>query len=383
MWDFKTSTHNNNWTPGSMGAGYIYAPGNFGGDYTVFDYSIRTWNIGPDKTDDIDKEYHRHLPLHPMVFKFYLDPTGGVHDAGRGFHNMTGKSDESVIEYLHREDSRLHDGRKDVKVERLDAKDELYKYVSSFEPKISHDLSWVKGQKGKGILLSGGKMVTWTVNRKNKPDHLSMYEYLTGEKLPREFVLNSINGFPFDIDENGQISFLGEAPDEVIEDVSKIDYRLTLNKTSASPIMQAPPQGFAYSDKGIMVPQNGGFLPDMNYNSPQPEVGKPIGPEVNMESQEKLMEEIAVDLENLSPDEFKTAISNALRAAIVSPQKSLFLNALDYQAFLDIPYDEDRAKIYEDVYAEKREEYNNLPDEDKVIIKGEPVDKMSNLFNFA
>jgi len=353
-----------------MGAGYIFAPNSFGGDHNVFDYSIRSWSIGPDHTDDIEREYRRHLPLHPMVFQFYIDPSGGVHDAGRGFHNLTGKSVEAIIEYLRREDNRLHDGRDDVKVNRLSSmqKETYYKYkdikknppkfitenknaeniidniieepsgqtffakngplnelrsiISNFELKISHDLSWVKGQKGKGILLDEGKMITWPVNRKRKPNHLTMYEYLTGEKLPRENGFAFINGFPFDIDEEGSISTLKETPDDALNDIIKIDYRLFPKESKTAADFWVP----------------GG---DVNMGYKSPNQGDPeydyTADKLRLNPQKEIMDDIDVGIENLNENELKQAVSNAIRIALLSPKQPLHGNAMVYQALLDVP----------------------------------------------
>jgi DnaJ-class molecular chaperone len=118
MWDFsfqKESTDNHDWTPGRLGAGYIHARTNTPDSFNLLDYSIRTWSVGPDYTDDIDREYQRIRATDVVVFKFYITPTGGIHDRGEGFKNRTGKSDRSVIAFLHRKDNRFYDGRNDIK----------------------------------------------------------------------------------------------------------------------------------------------------------------------------------------------------------------------------------------------------------------------------
>lgn len=118
MWDFsfqKESTDNHDWTPGRLGAGYIHARTNTPDSFNLLDYSIRTWSVGPDYTDDIDREYQRIRATDLVVFKFYITPTGGIHDRGEGFKNRTGKSDRSVIAFLHRKDNRFYDGRNDIK----------------------------------------------------------------------------------------------------------------------------------------------------------------------------------------------------------------------------------------------------------------------------
>lgn len=118
MWDFsfqKESTDNHDWTPGRLGAGYIHARTNTPDSFNLLDYSIRTWSVGPDYTDDIDREYQRIRATDLVVFKFYITPTGGIHDRGEGFKNRTGRSDRSVIAFLHRKDNRFYDGRNDIK----------------------------------------------------------------------------------------------------------------------------------------------------------------------------------------------------------------------------------------------------------------------------
>jgi hypothetical protein len=382
MWDFRTSTHNHNWKPGSIGAGYIFAPGSFGADYSIFDYSIRTWTVGPDLTDDIEREYRRHLPLHPMVFRFFIDPSGGIHDAGQGFHNLTGKPVESVIEYLRREDNRLHDGRKDVKPNRISALDELKKVISKFIPKIAHDLSWVKGNKGKGILLNEGKLVTWTVNKKNKPDHISMYEYITGGKLPNDYAFDYINGFPFDIDEDGAISTLKETPEDAVKDIHKIDYRLKLSKTS-NELMN--PQGFAQTNTGLMIPTQQ-QVPAQQFYIPGTDVNKGYQTKepgaadydwdtdpLNLKQHQELLDEMDVGLENLNDEELKVAVSNAMRVALLSPNTPLHDNAAIYQSFLNIPYNETDPKVYMDAYHKLQKDYQKGPK----IQKGDKIQDYS------
>lgn len=118
MWDFsfqKESADNHDWTPGRLGAGYIHARTNTPDSFNLLDYSIRTWSVGPNYTDDIDREYQRTRPTDIIVFQFYITPTGGIHDRGEGFKNRTGKSDRAVIAYLHRKYNLLYDGRGDIK----------------------------------------------------------------------------------------------------------------------------------------------------------------------------------------------------------------------------------------------------------------------------
>jgi Protein of unknown function (DUF5661) len=125
MWNFqKTSTDNHDWTPGKRGAGYIHARTNTPDSFNLLDYSIRTWNIGADNTDDIEREIRRRRPIDIVVFKFYITPSGGVTDRGEGFQNRTSRSDEAVIDFLHRKDNRLHDGREDIKTSSLEEEKE-------------------------------------------------------------------------------------------------------------------------------------------------------------------------------------------------------------------------------------------------------------------
>ena len=122
MWNFsstKTSTNNHNWKPGSLGAGYIFARSNTPDTFNLLDCNIRTWKIGPDETQDIEREYERTRPTEPILFRFYISPTGGVHDGGKGFQNRTGKPINAVLEFLHRSDNRLYNGYDEVKVNRL------------------------------------------------------------------------------------------------------------------------------------------------------------------------------------------------------------------------------------------------------------------------
>ena len=232
MWNFdKTSTNNLNWTLGKLGAGYIHARTNTPDSFSLLDYSIRTWNIGPDHTDDIDREIRRKRPVDTVVFEFYITPTGGIHDAGRGFKNRTSRPDSAVIDFLHRKDNRLYNAQSDVKAERLS--DDLKSFVSSIKPRHSHSLTWVKGGKGRGLMLNDGKLITWPVNKKGEPQHADMYEYLTNTKLPESHSIQDfVEGSPFDIYEDGTLAFFSDdVPAELMADLSKIDYRL---KTSAA-----------------------------------------------------------------------------------------------------------------------------------------------------
>ena len=226
MWEsFKTSTDNNDWTPGKLGAGYIHARTNTPDTFNLLDFSVRTWNVGPDYTDDIDREFRRTRPTDIIIFKFYITPTGGVHDAGKGFQNRTGKSDEAVIAFLHRNNNKLYDSRESGS---KTAASDLKSFIAALPVRHSHSLTWVKGGRGRGLFLNDGKLVTWPVNKKGEPQHADMYEYLTNTKLPESHsVQDFVEGTPFDIYEDGQLTFFDEAlPPELIADLSKIDYRL-------------------------------------------------------------------------------------------------------------------------------------------------------------
>jgi hypothetical protein len=114
--------------------------------------------------------------------------------------------------------------------------DQLKNYVASIEPKLSHSLSWVKGGKGRGLMLNDGTLITWPVDKKGNPQHPDMYEYLTGEKLPPAFLPEHFTeGTPFDIDENGALAFFSnDVPADLVSDLSKIDYRLKVSKVAAN-----------------------------------------------------------------------------------------------------------------------------------------------------
>lgn len=340
-----------------MGAGFIFAPKHFTGDLNILDYSIRTWNIGPDQTDDIEREYRRHRPINPMVFKFYINPSGGIDDGGKGFNNMTGKSPDAVIEFLHREDNRLHDGREDIKVSS--ALDELKSVISNFEPKIAHDLSWVKGQKGKGVLLHDGKMITWPVNRKQRPDHLTMYEYFTGHNLPETNGIIFMEGLPFDIDEEGNILTLKETPEEMLADISKIDYRLSLKESKTAADFWVPGGDV---NMGYQAPDQGN--PEYDYDTDK----------FRLKPQKEMMDDIDVGIENLNENELKQAVSNAIRIALLSPKQPLHGNAMVYQALLDVPYTETDPQPYIDAYKATKQKYDE--GEDKFMAGDKVVNKM-------
>jgi hypothetical protein len=120
MWDLhKTSTDNHHWTPGSLGAGYLYARSNTPDSMNLLDYSMRTWNIGPDDTQDVHRTWQREDYSTPTLFEFYISPTGGIHDGGKGFKNRTGRPINAVLEVLHRKDNRLYNGHDEIKVNRL------------------------------------------------------------------------------------------------------------------------------------------------------------------------------------------------------------------------------------------------------------------------
>ena len=122
MWDFsfqKESTNNHHWRPGSLGAGYITAPTNTPDSFDLLQMDVTTWVIGPDQTQDVHREYMRSRPVTPILFQFYISPTGGIHDGGKGFKNRTGKPVKAVINYLHRLDNRLYNGHDEIKVNRL------------------------------------------------------------------------------------------------------------------------------------------------------------------------------------------------------------------------------------------------------------------------
>ena len=242
MWELiKTSADNHDWTPGKRGAGYIHARTNTPDSFSLLNYSIRTWNIGPDKTDDIDKELIRHRPIDVVVFKFHITPSGGVIPSPSGFQNRTSKPDVAVISFLRRKDNRLHDGRDDVRFNsaKKNAKDTLKQFLSSVFPRHSHSLTWVKGGRGRGLMLNDGTLITWPVDKKGEPQHAGMYEYLTNTKLPESHSIQDfVEGIPFDIYEDGTLAFFSkDVSTELMTDLSKIDYRL---KVSA-----ADPQGLA------------------------------------------------------------------------------------------------------------------------------------------
>jgi hypothetical protein len=231
MWNFqKTSTNNLDWTPGRLGAGYVHARTNTPDSFSLLDYSIRTWNVGPDHTDDIDREIRRRRPIDIVVFEFYITPTGGIHDAGKGFKNRTSRPDNAVIDFLHRKDNRLYNGQDSIGSGA--ASNDLKKFVSSIAPRHSHSLTWVKGGKGRGLMLNDGKLITWPVNKKGEPQHPDMYEYLTNTKLPESHSIQDfVEGTPFDIYEDGTLAFFSdEVPAELMTDLSKIDYRLKISK---------------------------------------------------------------------------------------------------------------------------------------------------------
>jgi hypothetical protein len=244
MWDLhKTSTDNHHWTPGSLGAGYLYARSNTPDSMNLLDYSMRTWNIGPDDTQDIHRTWQREDYSTPILFEFYISPTGGVHDGGKGFKNRTGRPVNAVLEVLHRKDNRLYNGHDEIKVNRLSsnwdmtplsAAEELKLHLAGIEPKVSHTLSWVKGDKGRGLMRFDGSLITWPVNKKGEPQHADMYEYLTGETLPEAHsVQDFILGVPFDIYEDGTLAFFGDVAPEMLTDINKIDYRLKTSKVAA------------------------------------------------------------------------------------------------------------------------------------------------------
>jgi len=135
MWEFlKTSTDNNNWTPGSRGAGYIHARTNTPDSFSLLDYSIRTWNVGPNETDDIDRELRRRLPIDVVVFKFHISPSGGIYAGDEGFQNRTSRPDKAVISLLHRKDNRLHDGRDDIRFASTEDNGGLHFNLDTGEP---------------------------------------------------------------------------------------------------------------------------------------------------------------------------------------------------------------------------------------------------------
>jgi hypothetical protein len=436
MWDFlfRTSTDTHNWSPGSIGAGYIYAKTNTPDSFNLLDFNIKTWKIGPEDTQDIDREYRKERPTTPIVFRFYISPTGGIHDGGKGFQNRTNRSEEAVIDFLHRKDNRLYDGRDDIKVNRLSntdhalglqnfydadqaprleyqdlinqnngdwqkvkqqwiadgkgtendvfndissgrseqskqyikqnineimqdpkavnkawllvqhmdtdpefqqwfwhyldptkhqqeyqyltdrmavgqglpqqfntqtgasgqvspvqtapdassyfakqawdmtplsAAEELKLHLAGIEPKVSHTLSWVKGGKGRGLMLNDGKLITWPVNNKGEPQHPDMYEYLTNTKLPESHSIQDfVEGTPFDIYEDGTLAFFSEdVPADLILDLSKIDYRLKTSKYTpygitpeeersyinehGTKIVQSPEYGYPFGSSGM------------------------------------------------------------------------------------------------------------------------------------
>ena len=234
MWELiKTATDNHNWTPGKRGAGYIHARTNTPDSVNLLDYSIRTWNIGPDDTDDIDRELRRHRPIDVVVFKFHITPSGGVIPTLNGFQNRTSRPDEAVISFLHRENNLLHDGRDETKFAKKTAKDSLKEFLSSIFPRHSHSLTWIKGGRGRGLMLNDGTLITWPVDKKGDPQHADMYEYLTSTKLPEAHsVQDFTEGTPFDIYEDGTLAFFSDDVSfDLVADLSKIDFRLRVAKS--------------------------------------------------------------------------------------------------------------------------------------------------------
>jgi len=247
MWDFsfqKESTDNHDWSPGRLGAGYIHARTNTPDSFDLLNYSIRTWNIGPDYTDDIDRELRRTRPTDTIVFKFFITPTGGITDRGEGFKNRTGKSDKAVIAFLHRKDNRLYDGRNDIKTSAVEnpephfnpeTGEPCYCSMGSNPPELEAKTAYTKYKDVKrGILpkqinenqdklqeyivalVEGAdqegregikKLVPWLIEQLKKgqekgglkfiPNEISRYPdgrpYLNGHETPARFVFGSEN----------------------------------------------------------------------------------------------------------------------------------------------------------------------------------------------
>lgn len=87
-----------NWQIGRRGKGYVTQSGD-----------VVTWTTDIYGEPDHTEVWQSTSPDDPEVFLFYIEPDGGINDGGIDYRNMSGRSDEHVIDDIIAADPRCYD----------------------------------------------------------------------------------------------------------------------------------------------------------------------------------------------------------------------------------------------------------------------------------